>query len=301
MWFKNIRVYTLEQAFEYTEEKLESLLKGNKFSPCSGQDMEKIGWVNVLSEDSEALVHKIGNDYFFRCRFEKKMLPTSVINEELQEKVEALELAQCRTIKKKEKSDLKEQIITNLLPRAFAIHKEHWIWINSKYRYVIVSATSDRIADTLTSLLRKSLGTLPCKPFVFKNDIPEVLTEWLSTGKTPVGIEIGDETELQDIDGEGASIKAKKQDLSSEEIKVHLDAGKVCTSLSLIIHDDISFLLDSKFNLKKIKLSDTLVDENTSISNDPAARLDADLALMAGEYCKIIPVLIDAFGGEADE
>jgi recombination associated protein RdgC len=53
--------------------------------------------------------------------------------------------------------------------------------------------------------------------------------------------------------------------------------------------------------VKKIKLSDTLVDENTSISNDPAARLDADLALMAGEYCKIIPVLIDAFGGEADE
>ena len=128
-----------------------------------------------------------------------------------------------------------------------------------------------------------------------------MLTEWLSTGKTPVGIEIGDETELQDIDGEGASIKAKKQDLSSEEIKVHLDAGKVCTSLSLIINDDISFLLDSNFNLKKIKLSDTLVDENTSISNDPAACLDADLALMAGEYCKIIPVLIDAFGGEADE
>ncbi|MDD6177499.1 MAG: recombination-associated protein RdgC [Succinivibrionaceae bacterium] len=301
MWFKNIKLFRLEETFNHSIDELERMLETHKFVPCKGQDIERMGWTDVLGKGSDALVHKIGDDLFFRCKIEKKMLPASVINDELAEKEENFELEHGRTLKKKEKSELKEQIITNLLPRAFSLFKETWIWINTKDNFLVVNAGSDKVSDDVISLLRKSLGSLPVQPFAFNKEITEVLTSWIQNGEAPQGFEIGSETELRDLEGDGAVIRAKKQDLSADEITVHIKAGKVVTSLALTVNDDISFVINENFNLKRIKLSDTLIDENITPDLDAHAQLDADLALMAGEYTKLLPILIEAFGGELEE
>ena len=301
MWFKNIKLFRLEETFNHSINELERMLETHKFVPCKGQDIERMGWTDVLGKGSDALVHKIGDDLFFRCKIEKKMLPASVINDELAEKEENFELEHGRTLKKKEKSELKEQIITNLLPRAFSLFKETWIWINTKDNFLVVNAGSDKVSDDVISLLRKSLGSLPVQPFAFNKEITEVLTSWIQNGEAPQGFEIGSETELRDLEGDGAVIRAKKQDLSADEITVHIKAGKVVTSLALTVNDDISFVINENFNLKRIKLSDTLIDENITPDLDAHAQLDADLALMAGEYTKLLPILIEAFGGELEE
>lgn len=301
MWFKNIKLFRLEETFNHSIDELERMLEPHKFVPCKGQDIERMGWTDVLGKGSDALVHKIGDDLFFRCKIEKKMLPASVINDELAEKEENFELEHGRTLKKKEKSELKEQIITNLLPRAFSLFKETWIWINTKDNFLVVNAGSDKVSDDVISLLRKSLGSLPVQPFAFNKEITEVLTSWIQNGEAPQGFEIGSETELRDLEGDGAVIRAKKQDLSADEITVHIKAGKVVTSLALTVNDDISFVINENFNLKRIKLSDTLIDENITPDLDAHAQLDADLALMAGEYTKLLPILIEAFGGELEE
>ncbi|MBR1925019.1 MAG: recombination-associated protein RdgC [Ruminobacter sp.] len=298
MWFKNVRIYTLDSTFKFSLDELDKLLAPQRFVPCSGQDLVRFGWISPLGTDEDTLCHKIGDDYFFRCKTEKRMLPASVVNEELKEKVEEIELKQARQLKKKEKQDLKEQVITELLPRAFRLHKETWLWISAKYGYVVVNTSSDKQAEDLISLLRKSLGELHAKPFTFKKTINGCLTEWVANGDGPVGIAIGDEVELKSVDGAGGTIKAKKQDLNTDEIRNHLEAGKVVTSLALIINEDISLVVDENFALKRIKLSDTVMDDYATVNDDPVAKLDADLALISGEFTKLIPTLIDSFGGE---
>lgn len=300
MWFKNVRVYTLDTGFKYSTEELDKLLAPQKYTPCSGQDMVRFGWVSPLGQDEEVLCHKINDDYFFRCRTEKRMLPASVVNEELKEKVEELELKQARNVSKKEKAELKENIVNELLPRAFRLHKENWIWVSGKYGYVVVNVASDKQAEDLIALLRKSLGSLPARLFKFNKSVNDCMTEWVANGEGPVGIEIGDEVELKAVDGAGGTIKAKKQDLDTAEIKAHLEAGKVVTSLAITVNDDVSLVIDDSFALKRIKLSDTVIDENATVSDDPAAQLDADLTLISGEFSKLIPVLVDAFGGESE-
>ncbi len=165
---------------------------------------------------------------------------------------------------------------------------------------MIVNASSDKLADDIIALFRKSVNTFPVQRFVFNDEIADCLTKWVKEGQAPNNMEIGEETELRDQDNTGTVIRAKKQDLGAEEIIAHLDAGKVVTSLALSIPDDISFIVDSDFNLKRIKLSDTILEENDSNNEDAIAQLDADLALMAGEYTKLIPTLIEAFGGEME-
>lgn len=296
MWFKSMRVYHLETPFKYSPDELNELISKQKFQPCQGQDLVRFGWTDVMGNKTQEpmLVHKIGNDYFFRCLFEKKMLPSSVVNEMLADRIDEIQSTQARTVRKKERDDIKADLITELLPKAFPIHKEVWLWINAQYGYVAVNSTSGKVCDDILALLRKGLNSFPAKPIAVNNDISTCLTDWLSKDDAPDGVIIGDETELK---SENGIIRAKKQDLSSDEIKTHLDAGKMVTSLALSLNEEISFIIDSDFNFKRIRLSDTVLEENVTGSDDPAVQIDADLALMSGEYCKMIPAMIAAFGG----
>lgn len=303
MFFKNLRFYLLDSKFEYNDAELNKLLESQRYHKCSGQEMSRTGFVNVLGQkDNDNLCYFSDNEnVFFRIRTEKKVLPQSVITEELAERVENLEIDKCRNLTKKEKSELKEAVITALLPRAFSTYKETFIWINTKNRYLVVNAASDGAADTAISLLRKALTTLPAHAPLFKKEITECLTTWMVSQEPPVEIEIGAETEMRGIDGEGGIIRAKKQDLGTEEMLAHLKAGKMVTSLALTVKNDISLVIDDCFGLKRIKLADTLTDTNDSSNETVEAKMAADFAIMTGAYCNLFDVLFDAFGGLDEE
>lgn len=229
------------------------------------------------------------------------MLPSPVIKQELQDKIERLESEQGRKLKKTEKDSLKDEVVHTLLPRAFSKFSKTYIWIDTVNQLVIVDAASAKRAEDNLALLRKSLGSLPVVPLSFKNPIELTLTEWVRAGDLPQGFALMEEAELKAILEEGGIIRCKKQDLVSDEIAVHIEAGKLVTKLSLDWEERIQFMLADDGSLKRLKFSETLKDQNEDIGKeDFAQRFDADYALMTGELSALILRLIDVLGGEAE-
>ncbi|HGM9735294.1 TPA: recombination-associated protein RdgC [Proteus mirabilis] len=298
-FFKNAIVYRMTRDIQISAEQLEEALKTLAFTPCSSQDMSRTGWVSPLGNQGEMLTHVAGNQILLCLRKEEKILPSTVIKETLQEKIEKLESEQGRKLKKTEKATLKDEVIHSLLPRAFSKYSQTQIWIDLDKQRIIVDASSSKRAEDSLALLRKTIGSLPVIPLHTEQPVEITLTEWVRNNDIPSGFMLHDEAELKAVLEEGGIAKFKKQDLASDEIATHIEAGKYVTQLSMEWQERISFTITDSLMLKKISLSDVLKEHNDEIHHDDyAQRFDADFILFTGEFSVLIDELVSALGGE---
>lgn len=300
LWFKNLMVYRLSREVALNADEMEKQLSAFAFTPCGSQDMAKTGWVSPMGSHSDALTHAVNGQIVICARKEEKILPSPVIKQELQAKIERLEAEQHRKLKKTEKDALKDEVLHSLLPRAFSRFNQTFMWIDTVNDLIMVDAASAKRAEDTLALLRKSLGSLPVVPLTMESPIELTLTEWVRSGEMPAGFAIQDEAELKAILEEGGVIRCKKQNLISDEIAVHIEAGKLVTKLAVDWQERIQLMLSDDGSFKRLKFADALREQNDDIDRDDfAQRFDADFILMTSELAALIKNTIEALGGEA--
>lgn len=303
MWFKNLQAYRFTKPFEFDPESLGDLLEQHAFKPCSSQELTSSGWTPPLGRHGTDFVHAAGG-YIMVCnKRQDKLLPSAVINEELEEKILELEVAQDRKISRKEKRDLKEEITFSLLPRAFVRSSLQFAYISLKENHLIVNASSEKRADEMVSNLRNALGTLPVMPLTCKHQPLGTMTHWLKTGQPTDGFALGGECELRSDNDISQIIRCKNQDLSSTDILSHLKSGMHVSKLELSWDERIEFVLDEKLVIKRIRFTDVVqdkVEQNEQRNDDAASAFDVDFSIMTLELSAFIKAMIKALGGEDD-
>jgi len=266
--------------------------------PCAGLEPSTYGWTAPLGRNSELLTHA-ANGYIMICtRKEEKVLPATVVQEILTEKIAAIEEKQTRSIRRNEKEELRQEILVDLLPKAFSKSSRTYAYIDPKENWLVVDASSASKAEELVSLLRETLGSLPAIPLNVNSAPASVLTNWLNGVAVPANYVIEDQCELRDPSAEGAVIRCTKQDLLSDEIQVHLKAGKQATKLAIEWHEHLTCVLCDDLSIKRLRFLDIIQETVADEAMDEVSRFDADFALMTLELSHFIPSVIDAFGGE---
>lgn len=86
-------------------------------------------------------------------------------------------------------------------------------------------------------------------------------------------------------------------DLTADEIRHHLSAGKQVTKLGLIWRERIRFVLTDTLQLKRVQFLDVLQEEASQAGDDAAALEEATLLLMANEIGELLDELVEALGG----
>jgi len=299
MWFKNLSIFRLTEEFTLAPADLELKLEQMAFRPCGSHEEFTFGWTSPIGKSSEQLVHS-ANGFLMICgKKEERVLPASVVNEMMQEKIAETEEKQGRKLSKKERTEIKDELIFELLPRAFTFSNKTYAYIDPKGGWLIIDSASAKKAEDLLSNLRKTLGSLPAVPLNTIEKPVKVMTEWLVNNKAPDDITIEDECELRAPEEEGGIIRCKRHDLSLPEIKNHLDIGKEVIKLAVNWADRLSFIIDENLAVKRLKFLDLIQDQVADTDSDSEAeRFDVDFSIMSLELANFVPRLLELFGGE---
>ncbi len=184
MWFKNLALYRFTEPFTLSTDELSAKINDKRFRPCGSHDEFSMGWTSPVGNTVEQLIHE-SNGFMMLClKKEEKVIPAAVIAEMLQEKVSEKEEQEARKLSKKERTALKDELIFEILPRAFSFSKKTYAYIDPKGGWIVVDAASAKKAEDLLSFLRKCISSLPVTPINTIDKPAIIMTQWLSDNQS---------------------------------------------------------------------------------------------------------------------
>jgi recombination associated protein RdgC len=300
MWFKNLALLRFTESFGLNATELEERLEQRRFRHCGSLEPVSAGWCAPLGKDTFPLVHGTGGFLMVCLQKEEKILPASVVNEIVAERVGEIEEAQGRPVRKKERDGIRDEVLQDLLPRAFSHSRRTYGYIDPKGGWLVVDSASARKTEEFASVLRQVLGSLPVVPLATRERPGAVMTQWLMEDGPPPGVTLESECELRSPEEDGGIVRCRRHDLSVPEIQNHLEAGKEVIKLAFTWNDRLSLVLDEALSVKRLRFLDLVQEEAADTeADDPAARFDADFAVMSLELAAFLPQLAEMFGGES--
>ncbi len=307
MFFKNAYIFAFTKPFNTSELELNAVMNEHCFTPISSTEMSRYGWTNSIGKGSDLTTESNGN-ILICARKEEKILPAPVIKEMVAERVDQLEVEQSRSATKKEREQFKEDIIFELLPRAFSRITDTYAYINAKENIIVIDSASRGKAEDLLALLRKTLGTLPVTSVSPEVDPSEIMTDWVSDHDgvsyclDSLNFKVQYDAELRSLGDESPVIRVKDMSLDCEQIRAHIDDDMFITKLALEFIDSMSFMLHDDLSIKRIKFADVVAEQNDYYdSDDVQGKLIADFTVMAGELNLMINSLHSEFNIKATD
>ena len=118
MLFKNLVVYRLPAGWQADPDDFERKLGHQPLQPCGGLQMESRGW-SCPHEDG-IFLYQQNRQWLLALGSEQKLLPSTIVRQEAEDRAEDLARRQGHPVGRKQMRDLKEQVLTELMPRALS-------------------------------------------------------------------------------------------------------------------------------------------------------------------------------------
>jgi recombination associated protein RdgC len=248
-----------------------------------------------------ALVFSLNHQWLIALSVEQRLLPSSVVNDEVRERAEAMEVQQGYAPGRKQLREMRERVTEELMPRAFTRRRSTFVWIDPQNGWLCVDASSPAKAEEVIEHLRHCLDDFPLALLHTQLSPQSAMADWLAGGDAPAGFTIDRDCELKASGDEKSAVRYVRHPLEGDEIKAHLASGKLPTRLALTWDDRISFILTEKLEIKRLAFLDLLKEEAEKSAERADEQFDADFALMTGELSRFLPQLVAALGGEVVE
>lgn len=286
-----------------TLAELEEQLARTPFTPCSGNDAISRGWISPRNDG--ALVATVGGQWMIALSVQTRILPPSVVDEEVRERATAFEGERGRKPGRKELRELRERVTAELLLKTLTRRATTAIWIDPNAEWFCVDGSSPSKCDEVVDVLGLCLDQFPLKRLYTQHAQQSAMADWLAGGEGPVEFTIDRDCELRAVGEEKAAVRYVNHPLDGDkinaEIKAHLSDGKLPTRLGMTWGDRISFVLTENLELKRIAYLDLIKEQAENDRPQEQDRSDANMALMTGEFGRLLPAVIASLGGEVVE
>jgi recombination associated protein RdgC len=284
MFFQNLTLFRYPTSINDSFEDLDDKLADHVLKPVGPLELSSRGFVSPFGRGEQALSHRVADALLLTLGSEDKLLPGSVVNAVLAEKLEHIRENEGRNPGGRERKRIKDEVLTDLLPRAFSRPSRCSGYLDLGLGWCVIDTSSRKNAETFVTAIREALVSFPAVPVNAETSPRALMTAWIDGEPLPEGFALGEECELRDPVDAGAIIKCRRQELSAEEVREHLKCGKQAFQVALVFEERISFVLGEDLVIRKLKFlelaTETLEQGERDTQRD---EIDAVFALMTGE------------------
>ena len=274
---------------------LEKALQQMPFVPTTGQQNKSVGWVPPRA-DGGLFVESVNSQLIMRFMAETRQVPSSVVRSRVDELAAAIETSTGRKPGKKERRDLQEQAVAELLPNAFPRKRATWVWIDREKSRLIIDSTSAGTVDDIITALVKLVDGFVAEPQKTVMHPSAAMACWLEDQCAPGDFDIGKACELAGLEIPREVVRYKNHPLLTEEVINHIARGKFPTSLELEWDDRASFTLTDDLKLKKISFSDGVLEQSKA-QGQRADDFDGNVLMATSEIGQMLDELIAELDG----
>ena len=288
-------LYRIGEGWSPSLEQMEQALDAERFVPCGASQEKAIGWVEPRGEAHGPLVEAVSGQRMLKLKIETKGVPGSIVTRKAKERSAVIEATEGRKPGKKEMKEIKEDVKFSLMPMAFSKESSVWVWIDPAAALLVIDAGSQGKADEVITMLVKSFAGLSLALINTQMSPQSAMASWLITQESPASFSVDRECELKAADESKSVVRYVRHALDTEEVKQHVEGGKLPTRLALTWEGRVSFSLTEALQLKKITFLDVVFEATAA---ERSEGFDADVAIATGELTKLLPDLFVALGGE---
>lgn len=283
MWYSKITFLTINESANIDVEVLANALNQNPLKECGVGDGFSFGWIPLI-ENSELWSLKSNNCLFMQAAKEIRVVDTTVLKQELSKKVSKIELERGTKVGRKEKADLKDELLYTMRANAPTKRIPVQCYIDFEGGFLVINSTQGQMLENIFKLIQTTLGSFPATPFSTESSPSSVMTEWIMNNNLPASLETTQYISIKDHSEDQATIEFKNVEPLSEDVTRHLQSGMSVSQLALKT-ESLNFVLKDNLSLSKIKFSEILKDKAFEDSDGgKASDLDAISALQSLEF-----------------
>ena len=292
MWFKQVTPFRLLELPEkrYLDESL-----GNSWFT----ELQGLGWFTEGFTHPNAFtdlaVFGAQKSMLINLMREEKVLPSAAIKHKLDEQVVKIQTAEGRNVGRREKHELREAIIDDLLPKALI--KSSCTYGLFAGEWLFVDTANHRKAENLLTKLREALGGLSAQQPLTRQSPASLMTNWLLQGEAQGRFMLDFDVTLVGAGDVAPKVKISRKDLTAEDVVQHAKNGMTVTELGLVWNDRVAFILTQDLTLKRIQWLDVVQEEAEGSCDDAESMAYATQLLMKAALSAILGELVDLLGG----
>ena len=294
--FRNVRYYRLDNPWPESEESLSEALQNAAFEPCGPLTERSSGWVPVYPDTGDLLARRLSGADLIKLRSQSRLLPPTVVNEELESRIEEYSRRMDEAPSGRDKKRMKAEVRDELMPKALLKSDKIFGFVDLKDKLIGIDSAQNAASERFLRRLRAAFGDLNIQPLQFRQPVAELLTK-IFLGDAPGQFAVGRECRMQDARDPGSIVRWTDFDLTDRSIRDHVAHGMHLTHLGIEYDNVMSCVLDENGVITKLRFIG--MDDDSEDHNDPLARLDAEFVMVTGTLRMLVADLKKLLGGFA--
>lgn len=299
--FKNMTMFSIENdSILSANEMLDqyrAALKDHPLTPPLQSEFDSTGWLPVM-HGRDHYAEMLNDAIFIRFGTDKKILPKAAIDTEVNRVITEEKGLDPDGVSRVERMAIAEAVTSEMLSSAPSVRESMLICVDVGRRLLIVDSSTPSKTSMATSLLRKSLGTLPIVPLVPRHSVGESMTRWVEMMHASEQMEILSSLEISEPKDDGGKMRFSGVSIDAKEIQGPIKNGWSVVKLRMLYDDAVSFTIEPNFLIKGIKTLEAY-EEKLSGDEDKTAAMQSRTYLAVDTMRSIIDNLMTLIDGES--